>query len=331
MEVVTTDALPSTSPATRRWVKPVLPAAALLLAAAALHGRLPDLSSTWSIVRQASPAWLLVAAALQVLSMTAFAEQQRHLLAGFGVRVTAGVSLAVSYARSAMATALPGGSAVSAGYAFRQFRARGATPPIAAAVMVLSGIASVVGLTLLYGGDALVWTAQSHGIVLPALAGAAAAVLIVLWCRSARRPELSLETRAAPEPGTSYVGRLRHTLRETAGLARTVPAQRWAGVVALAMVNWLFDLACLLAALQAVGLDVPARTVATAYLVAQLVRQSPVTRGGIGVIEASLILALTTAGAGAAPAAAAVLIYRLLSCWSILPIGLLCWTTQKAA
>src|SRR5213078_1214722 len=53
--------------------------------------------------------------------------------------------------------------------------------------------------------------------------------------------------------------------------------------------------------------------------------------GGIGVIEASRILALTTAGAAAAPAAAAVLIYRLLSCWTILPIGLICWTAQKTA
>ena len=63
---------------------------------------------------------------------------------------------------------------------------------------------------------------------------------------------------------------------------------------------------------------------------AQLVRQIPATPGRIGVIEASLILALGAAGAGQAPAAAAVLIYRLLSCWTVLPIGLLCWTAPKS-
>jgi hypothetical protein len=125
------------------------------------------------------------------------------------------------------------------------------------------------------------------------------------------------------------VRRLRDTLGQTSTLARAVPARQWLRVVALAAVNWLTDLACLLAALHAVGLAVPARTVATAYLAAQLIRQIPVTPGGIGVIEASLILALTTAGAAPAPAAAAVLIYRLLSCWTILPIGLVCWTAQK--
>ena len=127
----------------------------------------------------------------------------------------------------------------------------------------------------------------------------------------------------------STLGRLRRTLGDTITLARTVPARRWLGVVALAAVNWLTDLACLLAALQAVGLTVPTRTVVTAYLIAQLVRQIPATPGGIGVIEASLVLALTAAGAAPAPAAAAVLIYRLLSCWTILPIGLICWTAQK--
>ncbi|HKT01828.1 MAG TPA: flippase-like domain-containing protein, partial [Rugosimonospora sp.] len=105
----------------------------------------------------------------------------------------------------------------------------------------------------------------------------------------------------------------------------------WLRVLLLAGVNWLTDLGCLLAAVHAVGLTVPARVVAAAYLAAQLLRQIPATPGGIGVIEASLLLALTTAGAGTAPAAAGVLLYRLLSCWAILPIGLICWSVRKPA
>jgi uncharacterized protein (TIRG00374 family) len=114
-------------------------------------------------------------------------------------------------------------------------------------------------------------------------------------------------------------------------LAGAVGVERWLAVAALAVLNWLTDLACLLAALRAVALAIPALTVATTYLALQLVRQIPLTPGGIGVIEASLLLALTAAGAAAVPAAAAVLVYRLLSCWAILPVGLLCWTTQRAA
>ena len=40
-------------------------------------------------------------------------------------------------------------------------------------------------------------------------------------------------------------------------------------------------------------------------------------------------VALTTAGATAGPAVAAVLIYRVLSCWALIPVGMICWTTLK--
>lgn len=317
----------------RRW-RLVLLAVGIVLAAVELHGHLPSLASTGTSLRQARPGWLLAAVTLQVVSMGAFAEQQRQLLAGFGVRMAAPASLAVSYARSAMATALPGGSAVSAGYAFRQFRSRGASQPIAAAVMLLSGAASVLGLALLYAGDLLAWTSPSGRTLAILAAVAAVLALAVSRVRAVPSTPASITTADAmtgqpPGAAPSTLGRLVRTLRHTAVLARTVAAHRWLAVVALAALNWLTDLACLLAALHAVGLSVPARTVATAYLAAQLIRQIPATPGGIGVIEASLILALTTAGAAQAPAAAAVLVYRLLSCWSVLPIGLICWTRQK--
>jgi uncharacterized membrane protein YbhN (UPF0104 family) len=84
--------------------------------------------------------------------MAAFAEQQRRLLAAFGVRMSAWRSQALTYARSAISISLPAGSA---GYAFQQHRARGANRAVAAAVMLLAGVAAVVGLALLYAGDAL--------------------------------------------------------------------------------------------------------------------------------------------------------------------------------
>lgn len=317
----------------RRWWRPALLVAGVALAVLELRGHLPSPASTWSALRAARFSWLLVAVVLQTVSMGAFAEQQRHLLAGFGVRLPARRAIAVSYARSAMSTSLPGGSAISAAYAFQQYRAKGASHPIAAAVLLLSGVASVAAIVLLYAGDALSWTAVPRPV--PALAAAAVAMAaLAVWRVRANRPVAVRAAEAGARPpvaGQSRLGRLRHTLRETATLAAVVPPSRWFAVLALAVLNWLTDLACLLTALHAVGLAVPLRAVATAYLAAQLIRQIPVTPGGIGVIEASLILALTTAGAPAAPAAAAVLIYRLLSCWLVLPIGLICWTTLKSA
>ena len=323
-------------------------ATGVILAAVELHGHLPSPASTWTALRQTRPGWLSAAVVLQVVSMAAFAEQQRRLLFAFGVRMPAPASLAVSYTRSAMSTALPGGSAVSAGYAFRQFRVRGASQPIAAAVTLLSAVASVAGLALLYAGAALVWTAQSGRtpVVLAAVVAAVVAVVVAVvgWparryrpirVPAATRPESAAESRPArlksrPARLQSRPARLKQSVRETAVLARAVAGRHWLGVLAVAAFNWSTDLACLIAALHAIGLTVPTRAVALAYLAAQLIRQIPVTPGGIGMIEASLVLALTTAGAATAPAAAAVLFYRLLSCWSILPIGLICWTVQNS-
>ncbi|MGI5241214.1 flippase-like domain-containing protein [Dactylosporangium sp. CA-139066] len=290
-----------------RWWRWALLVVGLGVAAVTLQGHLPSPADAWAALRGASPAWLLLACALSALSMAAFAEQQRHLLSAFGVRMTAPASLALSYARSAMAASLPAGSAISAGYAFRQFRARGAGPAAAGAVILLSGVASLAGLALVYMVIEARWTLWLL-----------AAVALPL----ARISRPAVDVDVPPRSG----GRLRHVLR----LAAAVPPRRWIGVLAIAAFNWLTDLACLLAAMQAVGLDVPWQSAAIGYLVAQLVRQIPATPGGVGVIEAALVIALTTAGATAAPAAAAVLIYRVLSCWGVVPIGLACWTALKA-
>jgi len=265
--------------------------------------------------------------------MAAFAEQQRRLLAAFGVRMSAWHSQALAYARSAISISLPAGSAVSAGYAFQQYRARGANQPVAAAVMLLAGVASVVGLALLYAGDALA-SAVSSGSRLAGTIGAAtiAATAMTVALTRGRHDRVSAARSFDSDTPAADVS-LRHpvrALRHLATLARAVTARQWLMVTGLALINWLADLACLLASLQAVGVAVPAFAVATAYVTVQLVRQVPVTPGGVGVVEASLFVGLTAAGASAAEAAAAVIIYRVLSCWAILPIGLVCWMAQRA-
>lgn len=291
----------------KAW-RPVLLAAGVVVAFFELRGHLPSPAAIWTQLREASPAWFLAAAVAQFASMYAFSEQQRQLLAGFGVRMRAVVSVGMSYARSAMTTALPAGSAISAGYAFKQFRAHGADESVAAAVMLLSGVASVVGLGLLYASAWYPLTAAAIGIA------------ALVW--ALRRGPIT--HAAQPIPATT-----RGRLGQLAALAGAVPGRQWARVVVLAAINWLCDLACLLAAIHAVGLTLAPQAVATAYLAMQLVRQIPLTPGGIGVIEASLILALTAAGATQVPAAAAVLIYRLISSWTIIPIGLACLAAQR--
>jgi uncharacterized protein (TIRG00374 family) len=103
------------------------------------------------------------------------------------------------------------------------------------------------------------------------------------------------------------------------------------------MANWLFDAACLVVAFVAVGANVPWRALFLAYSAAQLAINLPITPGGLGVVEGSLTIALVAYGGGKAETVAAVLLYRLISFWALLPVGWTSWavvswdTRRKAA
>lgn len=99
--------------------------------------------------------------------------------------------------------------------------------------------------------------------------------------------------------------------------------------LAAALVNWALDMFCLVAAAAAVGVTVDWWQLALVFLAVQVVRQVPLTPGGVGLIEASTLAGLVTAGIPEATAAAVVLIYRLVSFWMILPMGLAGWFAMK--
>ncbi|MGH8917520.1 MAG: lysylphosphatidylglycerol synthase transmembrane domain-containing protein, partial [Actinomycetes bacterium] len=100
---------------------------------------------------------------------------------------------------------------------------------------------------------------------------------------------------------------------------------RLAGGRAFSAANWAFDLACLAAAFLGVGADVPWRGLLLAYAAAQLATNLPITPGGLGVVEGSLTIALVAFGGVEATTVAAVLVYRLLSFWAVLPVGWGAW------
>jgi uncharacterized membrane protein YbhN (UPF0104 family) len=300
----------------------VLTVVALVAAGALVFRSLPKLDDLVPVIRMADLGWLLVALLAELVSMRMFARQQWWLLRGFGVTLSIWRSLAVTYGRSAIAISMPAGSAVSAGFAFKAFRKSGASTGVATTVLLLSGVLSAAGLALLYlfGFTALLaahpqetWRDHPIGTV-AAVTLLVVLVLFAVWeATSPSRPAVE-----ADEPPSGWKANARHALAATV----TLPTRYRRGALGFAMVNWLADLCCLAAVAQAFHLPLTFFEVGTAYVVVQLVRQIPVTPGGMGVIEASLLAALITAGASEAPAAAAVLGYRLFSCWLVIPVGL---------
>jgi putative heme transporter len=316
----------SASPA-RRWRLALIAVAALALAAAGLWGRFPDPREFVGALAGADYRWVTLAAALQLASLAAFGWQQRQLLNALGVRVPPGRTIAITLARTAISISLPAGAAVSTGYAIREYQRVGAAKEISAASMIVSGLASIGGLTLLYvtGGAAVVsqdplllLSPRPLAVVTGLIAVTTAAVIL-------GRRQLNRPTGAQrPRPDGRVLGFARKTLdaaREGWRAGAALRARDWVTAVLFAAANWLTDLLCLVATCRAVGLPVGVTTLAGIYLGVQIVRQVPLTPGGVGVIDTALVAGLTAAGATAVTAAAAVVIYRLLSCWLLLPAG----------
>lgn len=317
--------------------------ALLIIAFLTLHGKLPNLGDITAALADADPSWLAVAAVAEFLSMVMFARQQRRLLTAFGVRMPRHRALALAYSRSAIAISLPAGSAISAAYAFRQFRTGGASRRTAATVMVLSGLLSIGALALLYVTGMLAAAVVHVGNAWddePAVTRVSIALTLILvgltglfaWqTHNAICPPHSRQHRslAALAPRWPRLTALLQPVADALSSSRAVGGRHWTLALAAALTNWLTDLLCLYAVTRAFGLPVDLVAIAAVYLTVQIVRQIPLTPGGIGVIELSLLAGLISAGAGDAEAAAAVLVYRLLSCWLIIPVGLLGWLVLR--
>ena len=97
-----------------------------------------------------------------------------------------------------------------------------------------------------------------------------------------------------------------------------------AGSFLAALLNWLTDCGCLVAAILAVSGHVPWRGLLVIYAATQVAENLPITPGGIGVVEGTLGLMLVAYGMPTDTAAAAVLLYRIVSFWVLVPLG---WLT----
>ncbi len=284
-----------------------------------VHGRLPSPSMIVSALAGVQLRWIFVAAGAEIVSIVAFALGHRVLFTGLGVRISAWRMVAITMARSAVGSSMPAGAAVSTAYALRQFRRAGATLEAAAAVTVVSGLISGLGLGLLYAGS--VGADHPRAVVVSAVAAAIAVPVAGHLRGRASRPGAATVPVRPDTPAVGVVSRLRRAAREAWNAGRELRLRHWAAATGYAVANWGTDLLCLLALLRAVGVSTGFATLAGIYLGVQIVRQLPLTPGGVGVIETAFIAALTATGAPLAAATAGILLYRLLTGWLLIPIG----------
>ncbi len=292
----------------------LLQIAALVVLVAAVVMLVPGLVDIRERLSNASPAELVLAAGLEVLSCLAYVVAFR---AAFCPRMTWWMSYRIGMSSLGAASVLPVGGVGGLTFGAWALR-RGGLPldrvarrtvaffVITSAINVAAviGVGVGVGIGILPGTGSLALTLVPVGlaaiaIVLTLAVPHLAARLVGRWS-AGDRPKLLRKAARVLDAAGDGVG-------EAVALLRSRDVRLLAGAIGYLV----FDLAVFWASFRAVGASVELSGLLLAYLLGQLGALIPIP-GGIGGTEAGLVGALVLYGNPLATATVSVLIYRTL-------------------
>ena len=313
--------------------------------------QIPGLEHSAGLVAEASPLLVGAAFVAELLSEMSYAE-----LLGRSVAAASGSAtnvrsrnhrelgplfmLRLTVCGYGAAHVLPGGGAAAATVTYTALRARGVSRKVVGlAVAAVTGL--VYGaLAVLFSGSLLymfVLGDLNPAETLLALVAAGALVAIVLAVYAVRaRPRAArrmledavyrvvrlLRRRYRRDDARELVNRWGDRVgEETRSLRRQIYARPFEVVwwCCLAIAYWAFDATCLVLVFHALGVQVGTPELLVAYGIATAAGTLPLTPGGIGVFEATMLATLAVFGAGAG-AAVPILGYRLFNFWLPIPL-----------
>lgn len=306
-----------------------------LLIAVELVLIIPELSFRADAFTDITWGWLLAAVGAEAVSIIAFARMRRRLLGAAGVPIARRQMGVLTLASNAISATAPAGTAVSNVYLYRQLRRIGANTGVVTwtllAGSVVSGLAfstiTVAG-TLLSGS-----TSVAEIVGASALSLLAGGLLIGGLALLGRHPEpllrvvsatVALVVRRWPARGRRIE---RAAGRVVAQLTAIHPGIRdWSEALALSILNWTADLACFVLCLYAVGADGVQLSVAVLAYVAGLATISvTLTPGGLGSVEAGMLIVLSRGGVANPLALAGIVVYRLVAYVLVGAVGWVAW------
>lgn len=315
-----------------RWVWWLGVGLVVVAAVVVAISRRRELVEAYHLITRVRLPGLAVAVVFEAMSIVCFAAVSRWLLRAGGVRWSMGRTTAFALAANAMAGALPGGAVFSAAWLYRQMSRRDVGQVLAAAVLVTAGALSTLSLCVLLVVGVLVTGPSGLGSfvrpVVSALALALAFGLVVVGLSRFAGFRRALR-HVWEHTGERYrwVRQAENALVNLADQARSVQPGflPWLRPFLFALLNWVFDAACLAAGMWALGIGVPWHGLLLAYALTQIAGSLRLTPGGLGIVEASLSALLIAYGLHPGQAIAATFLYRIISYWALQPIGWACW------
>ncbi len=308
-----------------RWIANAVLFVALAAGVFGLLPRLGGLTRDAAGLRHARPAFLVAAVVAQAVSLGCYAQLYRRILAALGARIRFRLAADVILATFFVSHLTPFGSATGTLVNASALEADGIAAATTGEAIALTSLTSTIALIVLFG-TGLVATAGRHvseqylviaGVALFLVVGALAVLLAVgahpaiagragHWVASVAR-----HVRPGIDPAKAA-----QTSSRLASLARTALTGRaFAVSFGLAAGDLLFDLLSLDLVFLALRYQPGFGPLAVAYAAANIASAIPLTPGGLGVIEVTLVAVTVGFGTPRATAVLAVLGYRIINYW----------------
>jgi uncharacterized membrane protein YbhN (UPF0104 family) len=313
----------------RRWIWIILNLAGLLLAVQAVTGNRGELLAAVSNLRRVSWIWLAPAIAAECCAFTALAFAQRRMLRAGGVNVGVSALARLAVASQAVGSVLPAGYLISDVVVLRVLARRGVSQLLALWMLAIAGLLYIVTLVLIGLVGAQLAPARTNAPDLRLAATVTLGILVTVFVAGMavarlRKHPWTVHELAARMPG----GPLKRLIGGDVLVNVSLGRKGWGASFLWMLLYWISDVACLAIAFFAAGDALPWRGLLVAYAAGQLAALLPITPGGLGVTEGSMSVALAAYG-GTTAALAAVLLYRLVTYWAVLPAGGICYLTLR--
>ena len=337
---------PEESPPRRRH--PLRAALIFLVIVVALFLILPRLAGqaqAVDLVRRANWGLLVLAVALETVSLVFYSLLFRRLLGLLQFPVTLVLALRINLAGLAAAHLFSAGGVGGAAVTYRVLQKRGMPHSLVLIAVIFQNAFAYSVLFLLFaiGLLALVLRGEANDVAM-VVAAALVTLLLALsvygfWLlnhptslRRRGRQVVDWLGRRSSRLHVPYqrldvwldgvVDGWRRLRRDGRGHVRTVGHS---------VGYWGLDILCLLAVMLAFHQWVPVYYVLIAYGVANVVGTFSPTPGGLGAVEAVMIALLAGFGMDSSAAVAVVLVYRLINFWLPIPAGLITYTSLRKA
>ncbi|MDH3680641.1 MAG: lysylphosphatidylglycerol synthase domain-containing protein [Acidimicrobiia bacterium] len=306
--------------------------------------RIASYSDVWATI--ADMTWLEVTSLLVIAGWNVVTYWFVMIAALPGLRF--GQAAVVNQASTAISNTLPAGGAVGVGVTYAMYSSWDFTPGAIARSVVVSGVwnnfmklgfpVATLGLLAIEGD-------VSVALVLAALFGVAVLVAsVVVFALLLRSDALA---RAIGDRAQRLVSRVRRwfgrapvtSWGESASRFRTdtidLVGDRWRFLTVSSFVSHLSLAIVLLTALRHVGIDqdtVSWIAVLASFAFVRLISALPITPGGVGVVELGYVAALTIGldELHRASVVAAVLVFRFLTYFLPIPVGLVAYLYWRA-